>query len=243
MFIVAGEKHRPPPLYDSPVTVFLVTNRYIWHCFTGKQQPTSFRCLACVLITALCSLNKRCLAMENTAKGLETKKYINSFLKGNFVSRVASRCVCIPYWFWSNQKFNPKRFRKSGKVFGNHPNTSVFVFVADIWKLVSIVRLTTCSVNSWEDIIPDLGQDGFRNRLTELSKFRWGMKNYFFSIDCSLCESPFSNLFGDVVKRDIKQHHSVDNQYYFSYSGQGQIIWSNIKRGRLVSWWAVFHEW
>ena len=80
------------------------------------------------------------------------------------------------------------------------------------------------SVNSWVDIIPDLGLDGFRKRLTELSKFRWGMKNYFFSTDCSLCESPFSNLFGDVVKRDIKQHHSVDNQYCFSYSGQGQII-------------------
>lgn len=34
---------------------------------TGKQ-PSSFRCLASFLITALCSLNKRCLAMENTAK-------------------------------------------------------------------------------------------------------------------------------------------------------------------------------
>lgn len=34
---------------------------------SGKQ-PTSFRCLASFLITALCSLNKRCLAMENTAK-------------------------------------------------------------------------------------------------------------------------------------------------------------------------------
>ena len=103
----------------------LVTNRYIWHCFTGKQQPTSFRCLACVLITALCSLNKRCLAMENTAKGLETKKYITIFPKVNFEARLACWCGCIPYWFCcSNQKFNAKRFRKSGKVFGNYPNTS-----------------------------------------------------------------------------------------------------------------------
>ena len=38
--------------------------------FPGKQ-PASYRCLASVLITALCSLNKRCLAMENTAKGEE----------------------------------------------------------------------------------------------------------------------------------------------------------------------------
>ena len=41
--------------------------------FAGKQ-PTSFRGLTSVLITALCSLNKRCLAMENTAKGKEGEK-------------------------------------------------------------------------------------------------------------------------------------------------------------------------
>ena len=43
-------------------------NRHFLHHFAGKQ-PASLRCLASVLITALCSLNKRCLAMENTAKG------------------------------------------------------------------------------------------------------------------------------------------------------------------------------
>lgn len=37
--------------------------------FPSGKQPTSFRCLASFVITALCSLNKRCLAMENTAKG------------------------------------------------------------------------------------------------------------------------------------------------------------------------------
>ena len=56
------------------------------------------------------------------------------------------------------------------------------------------MRLTTCSVNRWGDIIPDLGLGGFRKRLTELSKFRRGMKNCFFSIAFggSLYESPFS---------------------------------------------------
>ena len=54
------------------------------------------------------------------------------------------------------------------------------------------MRLTTCSVNSWGDIIPDLGLDGFQKRLTELSKFRSGMNNCFFSFGGSLYESPFS---------------------------------------------------
>ena len=51
-----------------------IINECIWSqlmlSFPGKQ-PASYRCLASVLITALCSLNKRCLAMENTAKGEE----------------------------------------------------------------------------------------------------------------------------------------------------------------------------
>ena len=47
--------------------------------FAGKQ-PTSLHCLASVLITVLCSLNKRCLAMENTAKG---KKKLNKMVINN----------------------------------------------------------------------------------------------------------------------------------------------------------------
>ena len=65
------------------------------------------------------------------------------------------------------------------------------------------MRLTTCSVNSWGDIIPDLGLDGFRKRVTELSKFRRGMKNCFFSIGGSLHESPFSLAMLRVVLQAV----------------------------------------
>ena len=44
-----------------------------------------------------------------------------------------------------------------GKFSETIQNTSLFVFLTDIWSLVSIMRLTKCSVNSWGDIIPDLG--------------------------------------------------------------------------------------
>ena len=61
----------------------------------------------------------------------------------------------------------------------------------------------TYSVNSWGDIIPDLGLDGFRKRVTELSKFRRGIKNCFFSIGGSLYESPFSLAMLRVVLQAV----------------------------------------
>ena len=53
--------------------------------------------------------------MENTAKGLETKKYINSFPNVIFVALLASRCGCIPYRFCSNENSIQKDLESPAK--------------------------------------------------------------------------------------------------------------------------------
>ena len=108
-------------------------------------------------------------------------------------------------------------------------HTSLFVFVTNIWSLVSIMRLTTCSVNSWGDIIPDLGLDGFRKRVTELSKFRRGIKNCFFSIGGSLYESPFSL----AMLRAILQAML----HYIGYCYRFMWIRVIMRRIILLIWW------